>query len=102
LTQAGVTDEEMRRAAAASLTVSTGTYTAEKVAGMAERNQTRSAQGRILKSENHVTGFGQSRLTFKNQISSGDGDSKFLFSFSLRFDLLLTEEKKLNPSVFQC
>lgn len=68
LTQGGITEEESHKAAAASMKLSTDTFTAEKAAmAVEQKKQTRLAQGgTIINSEKRTAAASQSKLTFKN------------------------------------
>ena len=69
-------DEETRRAAAASVKLTTESFTAEKMAGMAEqRKQTRLTEGKVLTSEKVVHGATQSKIQFNNHLSITTGSS---------------------------
>ena len=61
----GVTEEETRRAAAASVKLSTEQFTAEKMAAMAEQRKQVRTQDKILSSDRKLAAGSQSTLKFK-------------------------------------
>lgn len=76
MTQGGVTEEESRKAAAASMKLSTDTFTAEKAAmAVEQKKQTRLAQGTIINSEKRTAAASQSKLTFKQLALPSSGSN---------------------------
>jgi len=69
LTQAGVTEEQIRRKAATATKVSTDKFTAQNVTLAAEQRNQTSSRGTIINSEKHMAAASQSKLTLKNQLS---------------------------------